>query len=563
MSGTQKANLAAALEERKARDGEALSLFRAMPSQVGFISSFASERLVRGGNRSGKSTIAAVEVASAACRRPVLDPDGLPLPYKYPTNRALTIWIIGLGETHIGDTLYRLLFLPGAFYVIKDEVTGKVRTWNPGNPADVAREADKVPAPPLIPPRLVPEGAFAWKNKAARIFTSVTLANGTIIHAYSSNADVKVGDPVDLIWIDEDIVYPAYVAEWQARLSDRKGRLIWSSWPRTANPALMSMTKRAKEQRERPNPDVAEWILRFSDNPHIDQNEKRKRLEGWSPEERQARDMGEYVLDTVLMYPNFSEDVHCTPKRYEHEQDEVDKILAQNAWSPPRDWTRYLILDPGHSCTAVLFVAVTPPDLGDYVVFFDELYLKGHDADQCAMKVKPKINGFRYYRFIIDFRMGRQHGPGIGKTYREIYAEAFARHGLSSVTTGASFQFSNDDVPAGILAFRSWLSVRPSGRPRLRVVKHTCRNWLDEVTTYRKHIDKTEATELPASGQADHLMDTSRYAAMDGCHYVALPDDGTAGMDPGDAYRRFQQMWKPGQAAAPATQSSFGPGTAA
>jgi hypothetical protein len=563
MSGTQQANLAAVIAERRARDEEALSLFRAMPSQVGFIESLASERLVRGGNRSGKSTIAAVEIASAACRRPVNGPDGKPLRMKYPTNRPLTIWIIGLGETHIGDTLYRLLFLPGAFYCIKDEETGKLRAWNPSDPKDMAREADKVQAPPLIPPRLVPEGAFAWKNKAARIFTSVTLANGTIIHAYSSNADVKVGDPVDLIWVDEDIVYPAYVAEWQARLSDRKGRLVWSSWPRTANPALMSMTKRAKEQRTREKPDVAEWILKFSDNPHIDADEKRKRLEGWSPEERQARDNGEYVLDGVLMYPSFSEDVHCTPKANAFEQDEVDRLLIERAWQPPRDWTRYLFLDPGHSCTAVLFVAVPPPELGDYVVFYDELYLKGYDADGCAERVLQKIAGYRFYKFTIDFRMGRQHGPGIGKTYRDIYAEAFARKGLNSVVTGSSFAFSSDDVPAGILAFRSWLTVRPSGRPRLRVVKPNCRNWIDEVTTYRKHIEKTEATELPASGQADHLMDTSRYAAMDGCRYVAVADDGTGGMDPGEAFRRYQSMWKPGDTAQPPVCSSFGPGRAA
>ena len=112
----------------------------------------------------------------------------------------------------------------GAFKVIKDDATGKDRAWNPNDPADKAREAEARPAPPLIPERYI-DGEPAWTDKKNKVFSRITLTNGNVICAYTAKGDVKQGDPVDLIWIDEDIVYPEYINEYRARLSDRKGRL--------------------------------------------------------------------------------------------------------------------------------------------------------------------------------------------------------------------------------------------------------------------------------------------------------------------------------------------------
>ena len=193
-----------------------------------------------------------------------------------------------------------------------------------------------------------------------------------------------------------------------------------------------------------------------------------------------------------------------------------------------RDWTRRLFLDPGHGTTALMFLATTPRELGDYVVMYDELYLHQCTPDQCAALAEPKIKGFRFYSFTIDYRYGRQHHVGNdGLTVRDIYADAFKARGLSSVTTGHTFQFSNDDVPAGLTAFRGWLIPRSNGRPRLRVIKHQCPNFVTEIQLYRKQLVKDEASDKPASGQKDHLMDDARYAALDGCAYVAVPDDGS------------------------------------
>ena len=89
-----KKRIAEVSAERKRRGSEGLRLYRPMPSQLDFHASMASERIVRGGNRSGKSMSAFAETASAATGIPISGPDGNPLPYKYPTNYPLMIWLI-------------------------------------------------------------------------------------------------------------------------------------------------------------------------------------------------------------------------------------------------------------------------------------------------------------------------------------------------------------------------------------------------------------------------------------------------------------------------------------
>ena len=72
--------------EKARRANESLALYRAMPSQMPFHESDASERVLRGGNQSGKSTSAAAEFASAATGQAILGADGRPIRHKFPTN---------------------------------------------------------------------------------------------------------------------------------------------------------------------------------------------------------------------------------------------------------------------------------------------------------------------------------------------------------------------------------------------------------------------------------------------------------------------------------------------
>lgn len=540
-----KVRLANVSAEKSRRQQEALRLYRPMNSQIDFHESCASERIVRGGNRSGKSMSAFAETASAATGIPITGPNGAPLPSKYPTDRPLLIWVIGYDQRHIGGTVYRMLFNPGAFRIIKDLKTEEWRVWRPWEKEDQDREDECKDAPPLIPKRLINPQGWAWENKSERVFTVCRLRNGTEIHAFSSKAEPKQGDPVDLIHIDEDIEYSKHVAEWQARLSDRKGKLIWSVWPHSKNDALIQMSERATEQNNLDSPDVHEIVLKFSDNPYIDQDEKRKRIEAWQKkgaDEVRARDQGEFVLDTMLMYPNFNIDDHGTPMEDPSQDDYIDDLLRQTNGEPPKDWTRYLVLDPGHAVNAVLFAAVPPPShlYPPMVVIYDELYLRQIDAYTVAEEVQKKAKGKIFESFMIDNRAGRQTPMGFNKTVKQQYSDAFSKKRLQSRQTGSQFLSGSDNVAAGVGLVREWLHIYPGKRSRLRVVRNKT-PWLQrEFVLYRKRMTRDEVHDEPVS-KNDHLMDCLRYLASYNPQYhkpEKMPDQWSA------AYTAFKDWHK-------------------
>lgn len=560
-----------ALDTKRERAQEALRLYRPMRTQVPFHLSRASEILLRGGNQSGKSLSCAVEFAHWATGEPIIGPDGHPLPDKMRRDHKLMLWVIGLGTDHIGDTIYRLLFMPGQFDVIRDLRTGLLRAYNPLNPEDVERESEKEPSPPLIPERLAPrgeEGVFVWDSKGGNVFARCNLKNGNTICAYTSKGDVKQGDPVDGIWIDENIKYKKHVPEWQARLSKYKGRLIWSSWPEMSNTALRTMTKRAAQQADeikrglRQFPDVEEFLLRFSDNPHIDANEKRKRLEGWAAAgdgEVRARDSGEYLTDALKMYPNYGP-IHWTP-REDVPEDAIDKILRDRQWEPPHDWTRYLALDPGHAKPAILFCATPPPEMGNYRIIYDEIYGHQRDARELARMIHQRAKGYWFKSFLIDNRFGRQSAAGFGIKFRDVYIAAFKELGLKSELTGSEFEFAKDDVDAGIMAVRDWLSIRPDGKALLRIVKPKCPNLHMQIEDYEKTITKDVTQDKPATGQLDDFCDCLRYLAMHGCRYEPLPAEYVPPESEGSlCYHAFKNWWSQTDSTqAPASGGKLGP----
>jgi hypothetical protein len=493
---------------------------------------------------------------------PILDWDNRPLFHKYPTNRPLLIWVVGYDERHIGGTIYRMLFKPDAFKIIQDLKTGEWRAWKPWEPGDKAREAEIRPAPPLIPPRLVDPKGWAWIERARRVFATCRLLNGTEIHAFSSKSEPKKGDPVDLIHIDEDIEYASHVAEWESRLSDHRGRMVWSVFPLSKNTALLDMSDRAEKQRNRKPPDVSEIVLRFSDNPYIDQDEKRKRLEGWSDVERRARDEGEFVTDEVLVYPNFSHKVHGLPWSDDETLDDpLTKVLRANGWQPPDDWCRYFVLDPGHGTCAGLFAAVPPPErYGDFIVCYDEIYQHKSDADSMARAVFTKCSGKVFEAFLIDARAGRQTPMGFNHTVQQQYALAFEKHSIRSCRTANDFLRGSDNKEAGINLVRGLLTIRNDGTTRLRVVNPLTPNLRLEFVKYRKQVTRNEIKDETVD-RDNHLMDCLRYLAAFNPSYV---EPEIAKVSPSLAYRVYQQLINPPEDPAAGRGSiNMGPASAA
>lgn len=498
----------------------ALTMFRPLPHQEPFIELFAREVLLKGGNRAGKSLLAACKTGAISMDMPIILNDGRKINMRRPhqIGRPLVIWIIGYDWKHIGQTIYRLLFRPGLFQVIKDKDTGSYRAFRQWDAEDVARESEAKPSPPLIPPRYVDQKSWDWENRKGRQFKSVRIIDPTTqettaeIYCYASTAEAKAGDPVDVIWIDEAIQCPEHYGEWQARLIDRSGFLYWSSWPKTDNIALQTLHERSKACEGQENPPVRTITITLSDNKALSEEKRREAIGMWTTEEeRLARDKGEFVTGQYRMYPLFDPFLHQAI--YEVGGDALSEILKRNDGVPPKEWTHELILDPGTQSPGVLFIAIPPPHYGNYCVVYDEITTRA-DADQLADKIKMKVNGLLFHRFIIDARAAASHGMGYTKTVAENYTRAFNARNISCYLTKSGFSLGCTDVGGRIMSLQEWLHVQKSGYPKLRIVRDRCPKLCDQMQKYMKaRVNNEIRDDRPASGQTLDLAVCLEYAS--------------------------------------------------
>jgi hypothetical protein len=444
---------------------EALRLYKPSEQQAPVHECTASEVLVIGGNRSGKSLCTFVEDARAVTGQ---DPFK-----KYPEKDGVLV-IIGRNWSHIGLVCVPYLLRAGAFKIIRDAATGKWRAFDPIT--DSARAKEAKPAPPLIPPRMIK--SISWVLKSANYCSSVELHNGWRIYFFSAESEPAQGYQADRIHLDEDVGNDNILAEAQARLADRKGRLCWSAMPHSRSESLLGLSERADRAAESgdPNPAIKKFTLRFLDNAWIDAEEKSKMIQRWAAQGEDVLRMraeGEFITDSVLVYPTFSMAVHG-----------LERSELPNGATIPSDWTRYAAIDPGHAVTAVLFAAV-PPD-NSMVVLYDELYIRQCSALLFGEKFAEAARGQTFHRFIIDMHGGRITDIGSGRAVVEQYMEQLRIHGVRSLTTGAGFLAGCDDVAARTSAVRSALFIRPDGKSRLRVLRGACPNLERELKRYRK-----------------------------------------------------------------------------
>ena len=470
---------------------EALRLYEPMPGQAAEHACMASERIVLGGNRSGKSACTFVEDARAATGQ---DPYG-----KYPATDGNLI-IIGRNWPHIGLVAYPMLFKAGAFKIIRDSVSGKWRAFRPVE--DALRLKEAKPAPPLIPPRWVK--SCSWVLKSAQSCQRVELVNGWVINFFSSEGEPPQGYQADLIHIDEDIANEQWVGECLSRLADRKGRFVWSAMPHSRNDALLGLCDRADRAIEKNSPslDIQKFVLRFLDNSHIDDTEKRKNIERWSSigmDELRMRAEGEFTQDSILMYPSFNSSVHILPRA--------------DFPSVPDDWTRYVSIDPGHAVMAALFAAVPPDE--SYLLIYDELYVRNCNALIFGEEFEKKCGSQSFYAFILDMHGGSLRELGSGRLPHELYSEQLRQRKIKSQITGHSFIPGSDDIQARTNLVRQLLHIRGDGTVRLKVLEGACPDLLREIKRYKKKTTNVNGqlfvTDAPNTRGDVHAVQTLEY----------------------------------------------------
>lgn len=485
-------NLQAELRERRV---EALKLYRPNPNQEEIHRCTASEILVIGGNRSGKSLCTFVEDARAVTGQDPYD--------KYPKENGILV-IIGKDWKHIGLVCYPYLMKEGAFKIIKDLDTGEWRAFDPTR--DEERRKEAKPAPPLIPRRMVKK--VSWLLKSAGYCQKITLVNGWEIHFFSSEGEPVQGYQADRIHCDEDIEDERWIPESLARIVDRRGKFQWSAMPHSTNNALLGMKERAdaSEQALGDKSSIRQFKLRFLDNPYLNEEEKKKSLERWAAsgdDVLRMRAEGDFVHDSVLVYPNFDMSIHGLDRQF------------LPGGSVPADWCRYAVIDPGHSVTSALFVAVPPNE--EHWLVYDSLYLRQCNAAIFGEAFAKKVAGHHFHAFLIDAHGGRIRDIGSGRLPVEQYTEELAKRNIRSAVTGSSFLAGCDDVLARCEATRMALHIRPSGSPTIRILRGAAPDLEREIKRYRKIVNYISGvavvTDKPNTRGECHAVQCLEYLA--------------------------------------------------
>lgn len=497
-TGVAARTLAKAIAEIAQRQAEALRLYEPLPAQFAFHQSQAAERIIIGSNRGGKTLPSAVEVARAVTGN---DPYG-----KYPL-RDGRCYCIGRDGRHLGAVMWRKLGRAGAFHIIRDTETGLWRAFRPWLPSDNARRSEAKPSPPLIPPRFIKK--ISWDKKAEGCPSMVTLTTGWEISFISSNADPSKGTDIDLAWFDEELEHEDWYAETSARLVDRCGRFVWSATPQTGTEALYNLHERAHLQRDCQRPSIAEFFVKLDENPHVLEEQKRLLAEKCvSEEDYRVRIGGEWAIHSYKIYPEYTRIIHQV-----------------KAFDIPRNWTRYVAVDPGRQVCACLFLSVPKPGTRDFpgkYYLYDELYIRDCNADMFGRAMRDKCFDQDIQSFIIDGNMGRHTEVASGKTVEDQYSEALKRYNVRSYETGTGFVYGSDAVEAGILACRELLRRNEDGVPAV-LVFDSLTAFDKEIRMYHNRRVAGKITDKPDAKSANHLMDAFRYLALYEPRYIERP----------------------------------------
>lgn len=556
-----------AVAELKSIQHDGLLLFRPTKKQEEILKSISLDNifevLIDGGNRSGKTTLAAVFFASFVRNEPITTWSGEKIHCRPQAkrNRPITAWVIGDHLRHIGMTIYRLLLDPEpsdpAFKVVKDTVTGGLRAWSPEQyPDDWSRENECRPSPPLIPEHLL-DGDIEWApgRKQANEFRSFKLKNGSQVFAFASSGEVKQGDNCDLIWNDENIINKWYYEEWLNRLRNTSGMSLWSTIPRDSCHKYSEVMQRLDDEQSEVDRGEKEDHERYGfhgtismfDSPFIPQQQKDLALQQMGDRDVMVRIYGKMSTRLISIYQDYNPGLHCAVFGDDRD-DEVARILSENSFVPPADWTRELILDPGTQKPAILLGAVPPPHLWHdnepYFVVYREIFIRRATPEQLAKQVLQTEAGFKFERFIIDGQMGRQKPPGFVETVEYQYTKAFMKAGLFCRQSDYEFTIGDSDFSRRSKQVMHAMRVRPCRRPQLRIINQACPNLVKQLNTnVRKTTPDGEPTEEPAANQVDDLRVCLEYwISRRPTHYAHDVDDRSQDDDPGLlAWKRNRQ----------------------
>ena len=480
---------------------EGIRLYEPMLLGEQFHACNALWRLAGGGNRACKSLSTAAEAARALTGT---DPYN-----KYPKLKCKA-WFVGLKLDHIAS-MYRTLFQPGAFKIIRDEHTKQWRSvrWDRNNPTrlqeydDAYREKWR-DAPPLIPARFIRGISWETTNEVPR---SIRLQGWDTLWSSALGKPAQ-GDHFNLVVFDEEMPNPEFYNEahrgltrlWETAAQRPKG--IWSATSQVANPELAELREKAVNDPE--SDFVRAFTFLPADNPYLSPEARQELYDGFDEEQRLTRYFGIPAMSHRSVYPRFDP----------HGANGVEPFQI------PAEWSIWGVLDPGRTHCGTIFIAIDPDQ--QYHTVYDGFDLRHADADAWAEAVKERQHGTKFEGWICDQQRGKQRQDAeYSKTVAEQYWDALVRAAVQVRSTGPGFGMGgffpgSNDVDAREKSLQSMMAVRGDG-PFVGTAKwRVMRGVLPELEKQirRAHTDpKNPEKRFKDKSQPSDLVEAAEYGA--------------------------------------------------
>lgn len=279
---------------------------------------------------------------------------------------------------------------------------------------------DMIMLPQIIqymPPSYLINGS--WEDSYDKEHRLLTLSNGSYLEFRSYDQDLEkfAGTSRHFTWFDEEPPRHIY-NECMARLIDTDGDAYLTMTPVDG---ISWVFDDIYTPGINGDPDILVIGIDMAENPYISPESAKRYLRTLDPEERKAREKGEFVAMGGRVFKNFNVEKHVIP------------ITV-----PPKNWEWFVSFDHGYNNpTAILWHAVSPD--GD-IITFAEHYQSEWTVPQHASAFHLRNSGFERVPDIIvgDPAMAQRNGATGTSIFQE-YADR-----------GIYIAPGNNDVASGI-----------------------------------------------------------------------------------------------------------------
>lgn len=326
------------------------------------------------------------------------------------------------------------------------------------------------------------DGSVTWRNENGDGVAEVKIdglrtpdnPNGATIVFKSNDQGQRAyqGDEFDVVLFDEEHDREV-VEEAMMRLGRRPWREGWAGHFMTP---LKGLTWIYDDFVDKPKDGHKAVWMHGPDNPHADQDFRRRQLSRMSEAMQRARNLGEFVSGAGRVYAMFSRQAHVIPARH-----------------LPRDWPRFRSIDFGTANPfCCLWFAVDPADRVFHV--YRCLYRAGLSTEENGQEVARLSEGERFEFDVAD-------------------PESLDGRRTLAIKCDIIAHSANKAVSEGISDVISVLQPDADGKPHLLFHDtDDMRPVLREIEGYR-YPDATgrrDPNEHPLK-KNDHAMDALRY----------------------------------------------------